>query len=74
MFKKKKKDTVDEQQDSQSRKSGIKIGKVAGGVIAFFLAGYLLVGSIYSLKENEYAVITITSLACRVWWRNRGFM
>ena len=58
MFKKKKKDTVDEQQDSQSRKSGIKIGKVAGGVIAFFLAGYLLVGSIYSLKENEYAVIT----------------
>ena len=55
MFKKKKKDTVDEQQDSQSRKYGIKIGKMAGGVIAFFLAGYLLVGSIYSLKENEYA-------------------
>lgn len=58
MFKKKKKDTVDEQQDSQSRKSGIKIGKVAGGVIFFLLVGYLLVGSIYSLKENEYAVIT----------------
>ena len=35
-----------------------KVGKIAGIVVGVIFVLYLLVGSIYSLKENEYAVIT----------------
>ena len=37
---------------------GPKIGKGAAGIVILVAAVYLLLGSIYSLKENEYAVIT----------------
>ncbi len=35
-----------------------KAGKGAAAVVVLLLALYLLAGSVYSLKENEYAVIT----------------
>lgn len=40
------------------RKGGVKVGKAAGIIAVLFAAAYLFMGSIYSLKENEYAVIT----------------
>ena len=47
---------VYEQRDP--KKVGAKFGKTAGITAIVFIAIYLLVGSIYSLKENECAVIT----------------
>lgn len=38
--------------------TGTQIGRVVGIVVGICVAIYLLAGSIYSLKENEYAVIT----------------
>lgn len=52
----KKKSTVYEQKDPG--KMGRNIGKAAGIVVVALLALYLLAGSVYSLKENEYAVVT----------------
>ena len=37
---------------------GKQIGKVAGIMVVIFVAIYLLAGSVYSLKENEYAVVS----------------
>ena len=39
-------------------KMGQTIGKIAGIVVGILVVIYLLAGSIYSLKENEYAVIS----------------
>lgn len=50
--------TVYEQPNNQKGNLGFTIGKTAGIIVAALLIIYLLVGSIYSLKENEYAVIT----------------
>ncbi len=47
---------VYEQRDP--KKVGAKFGKTVGITAGVFIAVYLLVGSIYSLKENECAVIT----------------
>ena len=37
---------------------GKQIGKIVGIVAVVFFAIYMLVGSVYSLKENEYAVVS----------------
>jgi len=50
--------TVYEQPNEQNQKLIANVGKGAGIVVVVLLAIYLLVGSIYSLKENEYAVVT----------------
>lgn len=55
MFKKKQ-STVYEQQDP--KKAGRNIGKAAGIIVVALLAVYLFAGSVYSLKENEYAVVS----------------
>lgn len=49
---------VFEQPGSQAKKMAPKIGKGAAVVIIVIAVFYLLAGSVYSLKENEYAVIT----------------
>lgn len=54
----KRKQDVYEQPGSQVKNVAPKIGKGAIIVIAVIAVIYLLAGSIYSLKENEYAVIT----------------
>lgn len=54
----KKNQTVYEQPNEQNKMLLSKIGKGTGIVIVVFVIIYLLVGSVYSLKENEYAVIT----------------
>lgn len=43
--------------DGKGKKSG-KAATIIGGIVAAFLVVILLAGSIYSIKENEYAVIT----------------
>lgn len=58
MFRRKRKETVDEQPEQNMKRMGSKMGKAAGIVLIFCIAAYLSVGSIYSLKENEYAVVT----------------
>ena len=63
MFKgKKKKETVYDQATEERRKrieKGSRAGKIISCVIiCAFAILYLLGGSVYSLKENEYAVIT----------------
>ena len=50
--------TVYEQPNEQNQKLIANVGKGAGIVVVVLLAIYLLAGSIYSLKENEYAVVT----------------
>lgn len=49
---------VYDQPNNQKGNLGPKIGKTAGIAAAVLIVIYLLIGSIYSLKENEYAVIT----------------
>lgn len=58
MFKKRKNDNVYGQSDQTGKKAGLKLGKAAGIIVLVFAAIYLLGGSVYSLKENEYAVVT----------------
>lgn len=55
MFKKKQ-STVYEQKDP--KKVGRNIGKTAGIIVVVLLAVYLFAGSVYSLKENEFAVVS----------------
>lgn len=57
MFKKKD-SNVYEQPNGQGKKLLATIGKGVGIVVLLFFVIYLLFGSIYSLRENEYAVIT----------------
>ena len=57
MFQRKNQD-VYEQPNEQNKKLVSKLGKGAGIVIVVLVAIYLIAGSVYSLKENEYAVIT----------------
>ena len=56
MFKKKKDDDLFERVSDEPK--GAKAGKVIGTVIVVFLLFFLFGSSFYSLKENEYAVIT----------------
>lgn len=56
MFKRKDKNVYD--QPGPKSNVGPKIGKGIGIAVLVLLAVNLLFGSIYSLKENEYAVIT----------------
>ena len=58
MFRKKKNDNVYEEPNQRIKQAKAKAKGLAGGIIGFFVVLYLLAGSIYSLKENEYAVIT----------------
>lgn len=57
MFKRKEENVYD-QTDGRKGNGMPKIGKTVGIVIGAVIVIYLLAGSIYSLKENEYAVIT----------------
>lgn len=57
MFRKKDKNVYD-QQEAPARNLGSKMGKSAAVIVVLVAAAYLLLGSIYSLKENEYAVVT----------------
>ncbi|MBQ2935731.1 MAG: FtsH protease activity modulator HflK [Lachnospiraceae bacterium] len=57
MFRRKDKNVYD-QPNEQNKKLLANVGKGAGILLLVFLAVYLLFGSVYSLKENEYAVIT----------------
>ncbi len=64
MFRKKDQNVYEQPEEKGPRKpkrvkaSGGRLGKLAGGVIGILAVLYLLTGSVYSLKENEYAVIT----------------
>lgn len=60
MFKKKQGNDTYEQpkQTARQKKGNFKPGKMAGIFIGMIAAAYLLVGSVYSLRENEYAVVT----------------
>ena len=58
MFNNKRNDNVYEQPNPNGKKIGAGIAKGVGIVAGVFIIIYLLAGSIYSLKENEYAVIT----------------
>lgn len=57
MFKKKDKNVYD-QQNEENKALWAKVGTGFGIVAALGVVAYLLFGSVYSLKENEYAVIT----------------
>ena len=57
MFRRKNKNEY-VQPNEQNEKLLANVGKGMGIVILVFLAVYLVFASIYSLKENEYAVIT----------------
>lgn len=57
MFRKKD-SNVYEQRPPKESKAAKKAGRVAGIAIVVIAALYLLAGSVYSLKENEYAVVT----------------
>lgn len=57
MFKRKDSNVYD-QPDEKKGNLLVTIGRAIGVVIVVFFALYLLLGSIYSLRENEYAVIT----------------
>jgi len=52
----KRKSNIYEQREP--RKIGTKIGKTIGIIAGVLLILYLFAGSVYSLKENEYAVVT----------------
>lgn len=56
MFKKKKEDEPFERVSDAAK--GKRAGKVIGTIITVFLVFFLFGSSFYSLKENEYAVIT----------------
>ena len=53
MFRRKDKNVYD-QPNEQNKKLLANVGKGTGIVLLVFLAVYLLFGSVYSLKENEY--------------------
>ncbi len=55
MFKQKP-DTVYEQKDQKKKR--VMVGGIIGLIVGLIIIIYLLIGSVYSLKENEYAVIT----------------
>lgn len=55
MFGKKKGNVYQQKEPGQI---GLKVGKTAGIIAGVFVAVYLLAGSVYSLKENEYAVVS----------------
>ena len=46
------------QAKDRAKNAAAKAGKGVVAVIVIIFAVYLLFGSIYSLKENEYAVVT----------------
>lgn len=54
----KKDQNANGQPENRVKRAGAGLGKAAGAVIVLMAAAYLLAGSIYSLKENEYAVVT----------------
>ncbi len=58
MFKSRKNKGVYDQPDPESKKGRKKLGATAGIVVILFIALYLFAGSVYTLKENEYAVVT----------------
>ena len=58
MFKKRKNDNVYEAPNQKVKQMKAKVKGLTGGIIGLLVILYLLAGSIYSLKENEYAVIT----------------
>lgn len=58
MFKKKNDQVVYDQPAGQPGNVFPKIMKAVGCIFGALLAAYLLVSAVYSLKENEYAVIT----------------
>lgn len=58
MFRKNRKDKVYDAPNQKLKQAKARAGKLAGGIIGALVVLYLLVGSIYSLRENEYAVIT----------------
>ncbi len=59
MFGRKKQNVYEQQQpENKVKKAGAGLGKAAGVIIVLVAAVYLLAGSVYSLKENEYAVVT----------------
>lgn len=45
-------------QQKEPGQVGAKLGKTAGIIAGIFAVVYLLAGSVYSLKENEYAVVS----------------
>lgn len=49
---------VDGQSNPNPKKNMAGLAKVAGVIVMVMAAIYLLAGSVYSLKENEYAVVT----------------
>jgi len=57
MFRKKASNVYDQRSQSNAD-FGKKIGKTAAVVTVVILAVYLLAGSVYALKENEYAVVS----------------
>lgn len=58
MFGGKKNKGVYDQPGPEGKKNRVKAGKSVGIIVIFFLALYLFAGSVYTLKENEYAVVT----------------
>ena len=58
MFGGKKNKGVYDQPGPEGKKNRVKAGKSVGIIVMFFLALYLFAGSVYTLKENEYAVVT----------------
>lgn len=60
--KKKEKETVYDQETEEKRRRNEKnrrtASMISGVIVCFLVILYLLGGSVYSLKENEYAVIT----------------
>lgn len=57
MFKRRESNIYDQPNDRKGNLAP-KLGKGAGIIAGIIVLAYLLFGSIYSLKENEYAVIT----------------
>ncbi len=53
-----KKEKIVDMPTGQNKAVVSMIGKILAGIAAALFAAMLLLGSIYSLKENEYAVIT----------------
>ncbi|MBS6395979.1 MAG: FtsH protease activity modulator HflK [Clostridiales bacterium] len=63
MFRRKAKQTVENDNvnvtpGNSLKKLGKKAGTAAAVIVLILLAVYIAVGSVYSLKENEYAVVT----------------
>ncbi len=58
MFERKKSNVYEQKESGNIGNIGKKAGKTVGIIAVVLAAVYLLAGSVYSLKENEYAVIT----------------